>query len=136
MLDDLATLLRTQVEHNSELKDRLTKEQIGIARFRPIGVESRELVASLMEDMSTSMIKAGFNLVERAQIDKAWEELSLQDTALIDPATAAKLGQMTGCDVIVVGSICYRGDRVVVNARLVEAATGRALAADRVQAWK
>lgn len=136
MLDDLAVLLRMQVDRSPALREQLAGEQIGIACFRPIGVESRELIASLSEDLSTSMVKSGFNLVERAQLDKAWDELRLQDTALIDPDTAAKLGQMTGCAVIVVGSVCYRGDRVVINARLIETATGRALAADRVQVWK
>jgi len=145
--------LARQVEQNPYLRQRLACEQIGLAQFRPIlrhaqddrgsaqddrgsaqdDRESRNVVVDLAEDLSTSMIRAGFNLVERAQLDKACEELRLQDTALIDPVTASRLGQMTGCGVIVVGSISDRGGLIVINARLVETATGRALAADRVQ---
>ena len=146
ILDDLAMRLARQVEQNPYLRQRLACEQIGLAQFRPIlrhaqddrgsaqdDRESRNVVVDLAEDLSTSMIRAGFNLVERAQLDKACEELRLQDTALIDPVTASRLGQMTGCGVIVVGSISDRGGLIVINARLVETATGRALAADRVQ---
>ena len=132
VLDGLALRLRQQVEENPYLQQRLAREQIGLMQFRTVNVQSQFAAIDVAEDLSTSMIRAGFNLIERAQLDKAFQELRLQDTALIDPATAGRLGQLTGCGIIVVGSISDRGDMIVINARFVETATGRALAADRV----
>ena len=135
-LDDLAARLKQQVDDNADLRQRLTSEQVGLTQFRSINVQSRLVAMNVAEDLSTSMIMAGFHLVERAQLDKACAELHLQDTALIDPATVCRLGQMTGCGILVVGSISDRGSLIVINARLVETATGKALAADRVTVTK
>ena len=82
------------------------------------------------------MILADFQTVERGQLDKALKELKIQDSALIDPATAQKLGQITGCNVIMVGSISDRGQFIVINARLLETSTGQTLTAERVECRK
>ncbi|MCX8052811.1 MAG: CsgG/HfaB family protein [Armatimonadetes bacterium] len=132
VLDDLAVRLRRQIDVRPDLQQRLSQEQIGLMQFRMINVDSPTLVTNIAEDLSTSLIQLGFNLVERAQLDKACEELRLQDTALIDPADASQIGRLTGCGIIVVGSISDRGGWIVINARLVETATGKALAADRI----
>lgn len=42
---------------------------------------------------------------------------------------ALEIGKLTGCTLILVGSISDRGGFVVVNARLLETATGDAVAA-------
>jgi TolB-like protein len=82
------------------------------------------------------MIKTGFSLVERGQLDKVLAELKIQDTALIDPATAAKIGKLSGADLMLLGEITDSDSLVVINARLMETATGRSVAAERVELRK
>ena len=78
------------------------------------------------------MIKSGFSLAERAQLDKVLLELKLQDTALVNPATAQRIGQLSGCNLVLLGSISDQDSLVEINVRLVETATGDSVVADRI----
>jgi len=55
---------------------------------------------------------------------------------LTDDLALKKLGQMTGCDIILVGSISDQGQFVVINARLMETATGNSIATEWVEMRK
>jgi hypothetical protein len=65
-----------------------------------------------------------------------WNGTAKYNPALINPATAQKIGQMSGCDIIIVGSIQDQGQFVVINARMLETSSGKALAAERVEMRK
>lgn len=65
----------------------------------------------------------GIQLVEREQLSKALKELQLQDTAVVDPKTAGKLGKVIGAKVVVVGSFQKAGDALKADARRVEVET-------------
>ena len=135
-LDKLAGALRKRVDANAGLKTRIDQGNIALMTFELISVPSKTVAKDVAENLSTSMINASFSLVERGQLDKAIQELKLQETGLIDPTTAQKLGKMAGCDFIVVGSISDQDTFVVINARILETATGKAVAAERVELRK
>lgn len=66
----------------------------------------------------------GVRLVERDRIDAILSEISLGEKGFLDPTTAAKLGKGLGADLLVVGDYSVIGDRFVLDARLVDPATG------------
>lgn len=66
---------------------------------------------------------SGIVLVERDQLSKALKELQLQDTAVVDPKTAGKLGKVVGAKYVIVGSYQKAGDSLKADARRVEVET-------------
>ena len=62
-------------------------------------------------------------LVEREKLDKAFEELKLNQTGLVDAATATELGKIVGARVFVVGNLMKLGSEWVVAARLIDTQT-------------
>lgn len=135
-LDSLAISLRKDVDADLSVRSQLSQSQIAIMTFDLIDIPSKSVARNVADDLYTSMIKTGFKLVERGQLEKAMQELKLQNTGLIDPSTAQKIGRISGCDLILLGSISDRGQFVVVNARLMETSTGKSLVAERVEMRK
>jgi len=135
-LDRLAADLRKKVDANESLKRRIENGQTAVATFDLIDVPSPPVARNVAEDLYTAMINSGFPLVERGQLDKWLKELKIQNMGLVDPKTAQRIGQLSGCDVILLGSISDRGQFVVINARLMDTATGKSLVADRVEMRK
>lgn len=64
-------------------------------------------------------------VVERMRLADAMKELKLQDTAVVDANTAAKLGKVVGAQTIVLGAIQKSGEQLRLTARFVEADTGK-----------
>ena len=135
-LDSLAADLRKAAEDTPEAKERVAKGKIAIATFDLVGVPSYDVAKNVAEDLATAMIEQKFRLVERGQLDKVLKELKVQNSGLIDPKTAKQIGTMTGCSLILVGSISDRGQSVVVNARLMDTETGESVVARRVEMKK
>jgi TolB-like protein len=81
------------------------------------------------------MINKGFQLVERGQLDKVIK-VKIQLSGAIDPKTAQEISKLTSADLILVGSISDRGNFVVINARLLETKTGKAIVANWVEMRK
>lgn len=135
-LDKLAIALRKRVDGKAELKDNIAKGFTAVMTFNLIDIPSQSVAQNVAEDLTTKLINADFPLVERGQLDKALKELKIMDSGLIDQATALKLGQMTGCNYILVGSVSDRGQFIVINSRILETATGKAIAAESVECRK
>lgn len=76
-----------------------------------------ETLATKLSNIST------IQLVERTQLSQALKELKLQDTAVVDPKTAGKLGKIVGARYVIVGSYQKAGDALKADARRVEVET-------------
>ena len=135
-LDALANQLRTTVDADPQLSQRVATGQIALMSFSLLDISSASVATNVAEDLSTALIKKRFQLVERGQLDKILKELKIQDSGLIDPKTAQQLGLGTGCDLILVGSISDRGQFIVINSRLLDTTTGKAVVAERVEMRK
>jgi TolB-like protein len=135
-LDKLASQLAENCANHPIAKEIMKKGNIAIATFDLIDISSPSVAKNAVEDLSTSMINKGFQLVERGQLDKVLKELKIQSSGAIDPKTAQEIGKLTGADLILVGSISDRGNFVVINARLLETKTGKAIVASRVEMRK
>ncbi|MDI6744773.1 MAG: FlgO family outer membrane protein [Thermodesulfovibrionales bacterium] len=69
----------------------------------------------------------GVSLIERAQLDKAFQEMGLQKAGVVDESTAVKAGKIAGVDIVVIGAFQVVGDEVRITARFVEVQTGKVL---------
>lgn len=66
--------------------------------------------------------------VERAQLDTALGELSLGSSGLVDPSSAAKVGQLTGAKVLVFSKAIGSVGEMTIIAKVVGTETGRVFA--------
>jgi tetratricopeptide (TPR) repeat protein len=76
------------------------------------------------ESLCTKLANAeGIQVVERTRLADAMKELKLQDTAIVDPKTAGKLGKVVGARYVIIGSFQKVGSAFKADARKVEAET-------------
>lgn len=68
-----------------------------------------------MSDMLiTALVRAGrFTVVERGRLDMVMEELTLQESDRIDPATAAQVGRLLGAELVVFGMVTSATEQLV-----------------------
>jgi curli biogenesis system outer membrane secretion channel CsgG len=70
----------------------------------------KELGSGVADIFVTEAFRSNqFRITERAQLDKVLLEQDLATSGRIDPGTAAELGQITGAELIVVGSVTEFG---------------------------
>jgi len=73
-----------------------------------------------------------FSIVERARLKDALNEMQLGMTGVIDETTASKIGHAVGANAIIVGSYLKVGNKVRINARLIDVQTGKILLGEQV----
>jgi TolB-like protein len=141
---DIATLagkLKDQASHDPTLGGLVSsgqKVQVAVAPFLLIPDDLSTTVSSTVtEFLSTELIKSGgFKLVERAQLEKVLEELGFQQSGVVDPETAKKIGKITGASTVMVGSLIDQGTYAVITCRLINTETGESTIADSVELRK
>lgn len=77
-----------------------------------------------------------FDSLERTQLQKLLDEIKLDHTALVDPATAAQYGKLVGAQYLVLGTVtglAKKGNELIahLSLRMVEVETGRIFLAGR-----
>lgn len=70
---------------------------------RKVDSKISESVVAIVETMINDT--GGVTLVSRADMDKIDEELKLQDSGLLDPDSVVQMGELTGAQIIITGSI-------------------------------
>jgi NPCBM/NEW2 domain len=107
-----------------------------LAEFRGIDLASATAPRAFAEELSTALIRQRVHLVERGRLETALREMKLAPDAGLEPASAKELGRRAGAALLIVGSLADRGATVVANARVLRAATGAALWAERAELRK
>lgn len=133
-MDELATKLKVALAKDSTFAN--SRPTLAIATFKLIPANALDPTNAdnVREDLSTAIINTNtFNVVERGQLDQALKELKIGLNDTFDSATAQKLGKLVSAQVVLIGSVSDRGNFVVINARLIDTATGRARAAANVE---
>lgn len=93
------------------------------ARALSLGDKITELVTAHLTGNPT------MELVERAKIDKAFDELALGKTGLVDDAAAARVGHMVGAQVLITGKAFPVDDELFIVAKVIGVETSRVFAA-------
>jgi len=89
------------------------------------GAEFEALGVGLQSMVTTDLARArGVTVVERARLQDLLAEMELGQSGLVDPATAARAGRLVQATHVVVGSFTVVGDRMRLDARAAEVASG------------
>ena len=113
------------------------KQTIAVLPFHELDGQPTILGTYMAEDLVTNLVQIGnFHVVERQLLHKVMGELRIEQTGAIDPATAKRVGKLTGVDAIVTGSITDLSSFVAVNCRLIDTATGQVFGAAKTTLTK
>lgn len=118
-LEEGVSLLAQQISKNMQDKQ---KQKIAIIDFSDLNGNVTALGQFMAEELTTQLfiIAPGkFEVVERRQLLKLEEELSLGQMGFIEEKSIKKMGQVLGVDAIVTGSMTDLGNSVKINARLI-----------------
>jgi curli biogenesis system outer membrane secretion channel CsgG len=87
-----------------------------------------QLGGAAADEVVTQLVKAGkFTVIERAQLEAILQEQHIGQNGLVNPATAAKVGQLLGAQLIMTGSITqFSIERTQVGYRGVGGAYSKA----------
>jgi tetratricopeptide (TPR) repeat protein len=94
---------------------------------------------NLMKDASLDWLSGGIaetlivklsnvdalQMVERIRLKEIMDELKFAASGLVDEKNAAKVGKLTGAQVLVVGAFQVAGNRLRMNGRFVDVSTGK-----------
>jgi TolB-like protein len=90
----------------------------GEPRYDPLG---RGIAAMMITDLAQV---PSIRVVERERLQDVLGELQLQQTHLVDPATAQRVGRIAGAEYVVTGSIAAMQPRVRIDTRVIRVETG------------
>jgi len=125
---------------SEQIATGLAKEQkhrIAVLPFRELYGQPTVLGAYLSEEMVTNLVQTSrLDVVERTMLDKILAELKFDQSGLIDPETAKRVGKFAGADAVISGTITDLATYVAVNCRIVDGQTGRIFGAAQVKIVK
>lgn len=87
------------------------------------------LSAYVANKAGNRLIEAGRQVVDRAAVEKIISEQKLQQNALMDASTAAKVGRLAGAGVFIVGNYSILRKKFVLTVRALSVETGQFIAA-------
>lgn len=113
------------------------KMKIAVVPFSNLQDSVTDIGRFISEELTTRLLRTGkFRVIERKLIHKVIEEHKLQLEGFIDPDTATELGKLLAVDAIVSGTITDLGQRLRINARLIETETGEGFASAATDIFK
>lgn len=105
---------------------------MNFANYGDAGI--KHLAQSIPESISSSMadIKE-IRIVERAQLGQIVNEITLEQTGLVDTGGVERAGKIAKADVLILGSISGSSGNVTVTIKAVEVATGKLISGKVIQ---
>lgn len=91
----------------------------GDPQFDPL---QESIAEALVTDLAN---RGGLQLVERSRLKALVMEIKLGMTGVIDEEQAARMGEQLGAKRVVLGSFSVHGDRIELNARIVDVGSGQ-----------
>jgi len=119
----------------SRSAERDGKRRIAVLPFSSIDGQDPKGGLALAERLVTAFLEEGrLQVVERTLLETVLKEQGLEHKGLVDRLDAPRLGRVLGVEAVVTGTfLCLPGDRIEVNARLLDAETARVLGAATVR---
>lgn len=112
-------------------------KRIGIAEFTPTGGAGIKLGPYLSDKLTAGIAQSGnVEIIERSKLDLIIAEQRLGQTGLVDENSAQQVGRLLGIQAFVLGNYTVVGKYVDVNARLVDAGTGKVVSVSSVKIKK
>jgi TolB-like protein len=129
------TELRTLASGLAEDIQASGKKTIAVVDFTDLQGNPTELGRYLAEELSVAMARThkGFEVIDRAHLKAILTEHKLAASGLIDPATAKRLGQISGADVLLTGTMTPFSESVRVAVKALATDTARIIGADTTE---
>jgi TolB-like protein len=127
--------LRTLASGLAEDIQASGKKTIAVVDFTDLQGNPTELGRYLAEELSVAMARThkGFEVIDRAHLKAILTEHKLTASGLIDPATAKKLGQISGADVLLTGTMTPFSESVRIAVKALATDTARIIGADTAE---
>jgi TolB-like protein len=112
----------------NKIKDK-PDVKLAITDFKSINQKSTD-PKIVQERITTSFSnRNGITVIERELIDKVLSEMKLQQSGAIDEKDILKIGELTGANYILTGSINdLKNNRLEINSRIIDVKTGKIIA--------
>jgi TolB-like protein len=101
---------------------------IAILDFSNINGKKSVLGRYLAEQTSNNLFRnSDLKFVERAQINKAIEEMNFGMSGFVSDASAVQIGHLVGASAVVVGTLTKVGNKISISLKIIETKTGKLL---------
>ncbi len=99
----------------------------GVSQVESIGLSDklRSYITQLASEGPQNGIS--YEVIERAQIDRIFEQFEIQNVGCVSDSCAVEFGKMLQCDRIVIGSVSLIGETYSVTSRLVDIESSRTI---------
>lgn len=135
---------RTLEEDLSQLSSKISKvlvvkkmPKVAITDFRDLKGRTTELGKFVAEQFTVEMVNAeGLSVLDRANIKSILDEHHLSEEGLVKPENAKKLGEFSGVDAIIIGTITPLGGELILSVKALSTLTSRVVAAGTIHLQK
>lgn len=102
------------------------EKRVAILPFMVKGNFDRLYAEVALDNFTTELIKGDiYQVVERAQLDKAMKELQFQSGADFDESSAVEVGKLAGAEIVIIGIVtALKRSQIIVNIRGISVKTG------------
>lgn len=109
----------------------LGKKTVAVVDFTDLQGNVTELGRFLAEEISVALASSAknFEVIDRTHLKAIIQENKLSSTGLIDPQTAIKLGQITGVEALVTGTITPFGDSIRLSVKVLDTKSAKVVGA-------
>ncbi|MGQ9571258.1 MAG: FlgO family outer membrane protein [Thermodesulfovibrionales bacterium] len=103
------------------------KKTIAVTDFVDLQGNVNELGRFIAEELSVDLLDVakGFEVIDRTHLKSILAEHKLSMSGLVNPNTVKKLGQITGAEAIVTGSVTLFGDSIRVSYKVIATDTAK-----------
>lgn len=127
--EDLAKIIS-----EADIKELSTKEKVVILNLKAVNY-SKKIADAVTENLITAVVDIGaFRVIERSQLDKIFQELSLTSSDDFSDANALEVGKLAKAKLILIGSLEKRGNLYVINSKCINLETGGIVIAKKIEA--
>lgn len=122
----VAALAMSSVPARAQAQPAADKFVVAVLNFETSSKEIAEF-GQAVPDLLTVFLSMDENLqlVERAQVKKMLEELALGASGVVDEASKAKIGHLTGAKFLITGRVMVVGKQLYVTAKIMSTETGK-----------
>lgn len=130
-LKSLSDTLAGKIAKNS-------KKSIAVVDFTDLQGNVTELGRFIAEEISVNLTMAekGFEVIDRNHLKTLLTEHKLSVSGLVDPDTIKKIGQISGVDALVTGSVTPFGDNIRITCKVIATDTAKIITADKTELAK
>jgi TolB-like protein len=127
-LDEVATSVAKSLQGGE-------RKKATVLDFTDLEGNVNQLGRFIAEQLSVSLVmnRKGFAVLDRSNLKKILEEHKLTIAGLVEPENAKKLGQFSGVDTIILGTITPLKDELVITVKIIATDTAEIVGAAKTR---